>query len=294
MTANDTGHEALTSGAFARRSGLSPKALRLYDLSGLLPPAEVDPFSGYRLYSADQLERARRIALLRQLGMPLSAVAEVLAGSDSLALYLLDRWWAAQEAQRRARLGTLEHLRAQLTRAAGVPRAERPVTLREVPEAKVAAVRLEVALQSLAGVISSESDRIHQHLRDQGAEPGGETWVLYHGQVLPDAEAPIEVCVPFAGTADPAGPISIRIEPAHTEAVSTVTRDDCCFPRILAAYEAVAAWVDRPPGPAPAGPVREVYPATWGEAPGDAPFALVAQPVHVPRPYASRRKGSLG
>ncbi len=43
--------ELMTSGAFARASGLSRKALRLYDELGLLPPARVDPASQYRFYS---------------------------------------------------------------------------------------------------------------------------------------------------------------------------------------------------------------------------------------------------
>ncbi len=42
-------------GVFAQRSGLTSSALRFYADSGLLRPAEVDPVSGYRYYSADQL-----------------------------------------------------------------------------------------------------------------------------------------------------------------------------------------------------------------------------------------------
>lgn len=49
----------LPIGAFARRSRLSLKALRLYDELGLLPPARVDPETGYRSYVADQVDRAR-------------------------------------------------------------------------------------------------------------------------------------------------------------------------------------------------------------------------------------------
>jgi PPM family protein phosphatase len=67
----------LTIGAFARASRLSPKALRLYDELGLLRPARVDEASGYRFYSPDQLERARLVAWLRRVGMPLAKIAEV-------------------------------------------------------------------------------------------------------------------------------------------------------------------------------------------------------------------------
>ena len=44
-----------------------PKALRLYDELGLLPPARVDPDSGYRWYAAGQLDNARLVASLRQV-----------------------------------------------------------------------------------------------------------------------------------------------------------------------------------------------------------------------------------
>ncbi len=64
----------LTIGAFARASRLSPKALRLYDELGLLRPAQVDPASGYRFYDPVQLERARLVAWLRSLGMPLARI----------------------------------------------------------------------------------------------------------------------------------------------------------------------------------------------------------------------------
>ncbi|MFJ8080978.1 MerR family transcriptional regulator [Streptomyces sp. NPDC096205] len=69
--------EMLTIGAFAKVSRLSPKALRLYDELELLRPARVDPDTGYRYYAAGQLERARLVAWLRRLGMPLASIREV-------------------------------------------------------------------------------------------------------------------------------------------------------------------------------------------------------------------------
>ena len=57
----------MSIGEFARRSRLSPKALRLYDELGLLTPVRVDDNSGYRLYVADQLEQAGRPRVLHLL-----------------------------------------------------------------------------------------------------------------------------------------------------------------------------------------------------------------------------------
>jgi hypothetical protein len=48
----------MSTGEFARRSRLSPKALPLYDELGLLPPTRVDDDSEYRYYAESQLDRA--------------------------------------------------------------------------------------------------------------------------------------------------------------------------------------------------------------------------------------------
>jgi DNA-binding transcriptional MerR regulator len=269
--------QELTIGEFGRRTGLSVKALRLYDVSGLLPPAEVDPSSGYRRYTIEQVERARRISLLRQLDMPLAIVAEVLAGTDTEAAIRLDRWWAAQEASMHAKRGSLEYLRAQLTRTA-VDREPYPVTLLDVPETKLATISREVDQQALVGTITGCGDELDRFLRTAGAVPTGEQWVIYHGAVTPDSEATVEVCAPFTGTVDPAGPIVIRIEPAHRLAACVVTRGECFYPQIMLAYDDVDAWV-RAAGRPIVGPPREIYVADCCAITDDDPFVRVAVPV---------------
>ena len=92
----------LTIGAFAKACRLSPKALRLYDELDLLRPARVDPDSGYRYYAAGQLERARLVAWLRRLGMPLAEIRRVclLHDRDSTAAAgEIRAYWARVEAE---------------------------------------------------------------------------------------------------------------------------------------------------------------------------------------------------
>jgi protein phosphatase len=84
----------LTIGAFARASRLSPKALRLYDDLGLLRPAHVDPQSGYRWYHPGQLERARLVAWLRRLGMPLNRIRVVCDLEPAAAAEEVAAYWA--------------------------------------------------------------------------------------------------------------------------------------------------------------------------------------------------------
>ncbi|MFF5991960.1 MerR family transcriptional regulator [Prauserella flavalba] len=128
----------LTIGEFAQLTHLSVRTLRRYHESGLIEPASVDPVSGYRYYTSDQIPTAQVIHRLRQLDVPLSDVAKILATEDT---------------EERADLvgGHLRRLEAQLdrTRAAVTSlhqllRPDKdllPVELRSAPPRTVAAVK---------------------------------------------------------------------------------------------------------------------------------------------------------
>ncbi len=93
----------LTIGAFAKASRLSPKALRPYDELGLLPPARVDPVTGYRLYAPGQLDKARLVAWLRRLGMPLTRIRHICALEAGPAAQEVRAYWSQVEADTAAR-----------------------------------------------------------------------------------------------------------------------------------------------------------------------------------------------
>ncbi|MGC9668698.1 MerR family transcriptional regulator [Planosporangium sp. 12N6] len=69
----------------ARLAGTTSRTLRHYDRTGLLQPSRVGT-NGYRYYDQDGLVRLQRILLLRELGLGLPAIAEVLDGQrDTVA-----------------------------------------------------------------------------------------------------------------------------------------------------------------------------------------------------------------
>jgi PPM family protein phosphatase len=110
--------ELLTIGAFARASRLSPKALRRYDSLGLLKPAHVDEVSGYRFYRPDQLERARLVAWLRRLGMPLARiglVCDLARDAPDQAAGQVAAYLAEAEAELTARRALAAHLISYLS-----------------------------------------------------------------------------------------------------------------------------------------------------------------------------------
>lgn len=93
----------LSIGGLAATSGLSPKALRLYDESGLLPPRRIDPFTGYRSYGQDQVERARLIARLRGIGMGLERIRAIADLPAPAAAGEIRAWWLQEQADVRSR-----------------------------------------------------------------------------------------------------------------------------------------------------------------------------------------------
>ncbi|WP_261562417.1 MerR family transcriptional regulator, partial [Frankia tisae] len=134
----------LTIGEFARRSRLSPKALRLYDELGLLRPRQVDPVTGYRRYAPEQLEQARLVAWLRRLGMPLARIRRVCDLDGPAAAREVGAFWAETEADTAARRDLAAVLVKHLSRrvvdmsdpdpiiqptTAGVPSAHAPASL---------------------------------------------------------------------------------------------------------------------------------------------------------------------
>jgi DNA-binding transcriptional MerR regulator len=124
----------LRIGELARLGGVSVKALRFYDEIGLLVPAEVDRDSGYRLYAAAQLATLRSVVALKDAGLPLQTIAELVADPaglrDRLAEHRDRLLHDAAEARRRI-------ARVDALLAAG----SCDVVVRETPRTPAAAVR---------------------------------------------------------------------------------------------------------------------------------------------------------
>jgi DNA-binding transcriptional MerR regulator len=86
-----TTNRLLSIGEFASATQLSPKALRLYDDQQLLPPAKIDPVSGYRYYRSDQVALGRLIRTLREMSLSLDDIARVTSATGVQAELLLSQ-----------------------------------------------------------------------------------------------------------------------------------------------------------------------------------------------------------
>ncbi|MBQ3027669.1 MAG: MerR family transcriptional regulator [Lachnospiraceae bacterium] len=67
---------------------ISVKAVRIYEKKGILVPAYIDPDSGYRYYTPDQLHQLAALLELKALGFSLDEIKDVMVGESSKeALY---------------------------------------------------------------------------------------------------------------------------------------------------------------------------------------------------------------
>jgi DNA-binding transcriptional MerR regulator len=279
--------ELLTIGAFAARARLSAKALRLYDRLGLLAPAHVDEATGYRYYRAGQVERARLVAMLRRLDMPLARVAEVVGAADGTeAADRLAAYWADVEARLAAQRTLAEYLRGRLSGRSSEMYGTFEVETVDVPEQVVITEKRHTLADELPAWIGASLGRLEEAAAACGGTTGA-PFVVYHSEVSMESDGPAESCVPVADEAAArawaAGQgrgrdVSVRVEPAMRLARTRIRKAQVAHPQILAAFEAVEAWMKRE-GLEYDGPCREIYFADWDTAGPQDPVCDVAFPV---------------
>lgn len=243
-------------GSFARLTGVSAKLLRAWDEVGLFRPVWVDRSNGYRYYSPAQLPELRRILALRDLGIPLAELAELVAGGADLRA-VLERRRAELERDRREierRLAALDISVAMTARAedrvGGGDREGRTwdVVVRPVASEPVATLAVDLRAGDL-GPAFYELEAYVRDLRRRAPRPPG--------AIEPTAaDDPVaEIFVPVTGPIPPRGRIGYRKLPA-CRAASVIHRGS--YDGLVDARAALERWI-RAAGLGSAGPFREIY-----------------------------------
>ncbi len=245
-------------GDFATFTQVSVRALRFYDEQGLLTPARVDPRTGYRYYRADQVGRVLRIVALRDVGLTLAQIREVLEAGGTPQVI--------REYLARRRI-EIDHLRTQVDRQlaavegrlalldGGPDMHDYDVTTKKAPALVLATIGRQVD-QDEPGVLFAEFGELFATLgaalARAGVPPTGPAWSLY--ERAREEGLRIAAGLPVPPSADlPAG--IERVELPEQEVAFTVHRGS--MDGIGAAYGAVMAWMEGS-GLAAAGGAREV------------------------------------
>jgi DNA-binding transcriptional MerR regulator len=235
---DDVSPDLLSIGAFADRTRLSRKALRIYDRNGLLRPAEVDPHTGYRRYRPDQLPAGRLIGLLRGAGLGLAEIGPLLAdvaGDPAAAIARLEEAIRAGQRELATRTALIRHIQTIL-RQEEDPMF--PVQTRHVPARRLMSIQRRLHGAETDAFAAEARAAFAGHL---GAAACGPFTLIFHGIVDAEHDGPIEAVQACPLDTEPSDTVGIRTEPAHDEAYTTITKAQWAYPAILAAYDAVAA-----------------------------------------------------
>ena len=107
-----------TTGEIAKLCGVSVRTVQYYDTRGILVPTELTE-GGRRLYSEDDLKRMKIICFLRDLGLPIDSISQILSEEDpggviSLLLEQQEQILKEEIGERQEKLDKLEILRREL------------------------------------------------------------------------------------------------------------------------------------------------------------------------------------
>jgi DNA-binding transcriptional MerR regulator len=234
---------------FAKLAEVSMATLRYYDEIGLLKPIRVDPETGYRFYTIDQLPQMHRILAFKELGLELNQIIEILnEGVSPEALQAILRFRQAQIQQRiQAEQGQLIRIEARLRlleRSSALPAYE--VVLKSITA--ITGVSLRLAGPDLA-YLAHWVDPLDTIMQRYGISPIDHLIVLHPEQEGQQTEPIVEVVAPLDWkdantlTVGSDGRLTHISLPAVPHMASTLHHGHPTL--LLSAYHALGSWMEQ-------------------------------------------------
>ena len=161
----------LTASECARLTGITVKALRVYESNGLITPAR--SAKGYRLYGQKELVRLNAIATLKSVGLTLAQIHDAFETSSPrlprILQMQLDEWRTRKAVAEKA----IDVVRAALTR----------VSARE-------ALSIEDLCQLIRSIEMSNVQQVTRTLINEALTPEEErAWTTYYSTLSPEEMA---------------------------------------------------------------------------------------------------------
>jgi DNA-binding transcriptional MerR regulator len=245
---------ALSIGDFARATHMSVKMLRHYHEIGLLAPADVDPGTGYRRYTADQIPTAQVIRRFRDVDMPLDQIRAVLAAEDpaTRSELISEHLDALQTtlAETQAAVSSLRDLLAspELSGASGI-------CFRSVTEMTAAAIIDTVDAEGLGPWFQGAMGELRATLAAHNMSPASSAGGVFDDELFTHERGRAMLFIPCAGEIRPTGRVVSTVVPAVE--LATIIHPGS-HQEVDRSYGALADYVARH-ALAVDGPIREYY-----------------------------------
>lgn len=229
-------------GDFSKLSLVSVRMLRYYEEMGLLMPARVDPFTAYRYYSVDQLPRLNRILALKDLGLALEQIRQLLETGlpvERLRGMLVIKQMELQHelAEEQARLARVEARLRQIEHEDTMTTYE--VIVKKIEAQTVASLRKTVPNPQDVGHMF---EVLFTTLGRHNVAPCGPSMAIWHDTEHKETDWDAEVAVPVQQAFPAAdGVQTVRLPPVETMACTIHQGSYEGFPQ---AYEALVGWIE--------------------------------------------------
>ncbi len=265
-------------GNFARLTQVSVVTLRHYDDLGLLKPVSVDRESGYRYYSVLQLPRLNRILALKDLGLSLAQIEQVLTEVLSIEelrgmLKLKHAEVQQQLAEEQGRLARIAARLRQIELENSM--SDYDVVLKTVPSMIIVSQKITIPTNDqVPAYFDAAFMAVHTHLNAQGAKDTGPSFSIWHQAAdvyeneVVEAIAPIDRLIPETE--------QVKVyELPEAQVVSTIHRGS--YDNFIQAHTALLQWIEAN-GYRASGTYREIYMSPPG-TPEDELISEVQYPL---------------
>lgn len=183
-------------GEFSKLVRVSARMLRYYDKCGLLHPAEIDRFTGYRLYSAEQMPLLKRIINLRDMGFGVEEIDGILPYYDNSeymqkALARKSRQIKDNIEQEQNKLDNIALMSDNIRKEKDSMVYE--VELKELPAVKVLSLRETV---SSYGDEMGQWDKMWAFVKQNNISCPRSGYSVYHDEEYKESDIDMEIAVP--------------------------------------------------------------------------------------------------
>jgi DNA-binding transcriptional MerR regulator/effector-binding domain-containing protein len=239
-------------GDFSKLCRVSVRMLRHYDEMGLLKPERVDNFTGYRYYSAHQLSRLNRILALRDLGLSLDQVAQIL--KEGLTSDQIRGMLKLKKAELRQQitdgLQRLERIETWLEREE-LMISNYNVVVKKVEPVLVAETRgVAPDMEQIPPTLNTLFDRVADYLVEQGyatapltsADSFLPAIAIYYDMEMNHQNIQIGACLPLTRPLPSGKQVEVKELPA-VETVASVIHNGS-FNGLGEAYKALMEWIE--------------------------------------------------
>lgn len=251
-------------GEFSKITQVTIRMLRYYDEVGLLKPAQIDPGTGYRMYSVEQIPILNRIIYLRDSGFNVSEIAITLEKKDDDSLLKqLDKKYLEIEKTiqaERKKLRKIEIAKKEIVN--GKSEMHYNISIKSIPSYEVLSLRRTIPDYYAEGELWQE---LSAYAVQHQIEISSNTFSVYHDVEYKETNVDVELCAPVKKKGKSTGEIIYRnTEPIPIMACTMVYGT---FNNIAGAYLAFAEWLQKNSQYRMSGLTRQiVHRGPWNES----------------------------